>query len=174
MHNNLNTLKTELKLLINADINCKEDVEEYIDPINMMEKKFFFSGYNSMTLPFFGSKVAAGSPALADEFVEDLINLNDCLVKNPPSTYFMRAVGVLMMNVGIYPGDLLIVDRSVEPDNGKIVVATFGGGLIVRRYYNDNGSILLLPENDDYNAIDITDKPNISVWGVVTAVIHRF
>lgn len=96
-------LKPEVKLLINPNTDLQENLEEYIDPINILENKFFFSGYNSKVVPFFSSRVAAGTPSFGDDSIEDLIDLHDHLVANPPSTYLMRAVGNSMINAGILP-----------------------------------------------------------------------
>ncbi|KIE04216.1 hypothetical protein NF27_IV00030 [Candidatus Jidaibacter acanthamoeba] len=86
----------------------------------------------------------------------------------------MRTVSDAMISIGIFIGDLVVVDRSITPENGQVVVATYGGELIIRRYYNDNGIILLLPENDNYTSINVTTTPGIVIWGIATAVIHKF
>ncbi|WP_053332565.1 LexA family protein [Candidatus Jidaibacter acanthamoebae] len=169
--------KTELKLLINSNIielTWGKDRDDNKDKVKLVEEDFSASGNNVYSLPFFSSKVSAGAPTFGDSFIDELIDLNGYLVKNPPATYFMRTVSDAMINIGIFIGDLVVVDRSITPENGKVVVATYGGGLIIRRYYNDNGIILLLPENDNYTSINVTTTPGIVIWGVATAVIHKF
>ncbi len=126
----------------------------------------------SCKLPLYSSKVAAGFPSPADDFVESILDLNEYLIKNPASTYLVRASGLSMINAGIYPNDILIVDRSIEPQNGKIVIAAIEGELTVKRLYKDKGSVLLIPENEEFCPIDITNKEGIVIWGVVTNVIH--
>jgi DNA polymerase V len=123
-------------------------------------------------LPLFTSKVAAGFPSPADEHMEERLDLNNYLIKNPAATFFVRASGLSMINAGIYPDDILVVDKSLEPQNGKIVIAAVEGELTVKRLYRDKGKVCLLPENDEYQPIDVSDKEDVVIWGVVTNVIH--
>ena len=177
MNNATHNRKTELKLLINSNIIELTWGKDKRDNAKLVDEDSSASGNNVnnvYSLPFFSSKVSAGSPTFGDSFIDELIDLNGYLVKNPPSTYFMRTVSDAMINIGIFIGDLVVVDRSITPENGKVVVATYGGGLIIRRYYNDNGIILLLPENDNYTSINVTTTPGVVIWGVATAVIHKF
>lgn len=165
-------LRDELKLLVSVSRQYFRDLGEH-QGIDWLEVMLVASRMRKLKLPFYGAKVAAGFPSSGDSFIEDLIDLNEYLIKNPASTYFMRNAGDALINIGVYSGDLLVVDRAIEPENGKIVVAACDEMLIVRRYYKDNESILLLPENDKYQAIDITNNPYITIWGVVTAIIHK-
>ena len=115
---------------------------------------------------------AAGFPSPAESEVDERLDLNDFLIKHPAATFFVRATGVSMINAGIHHNDLLIVDRSLEPAPGKIVIAVINGELTVKRLHRDGTKIQLIAENDAYLPIDITEDQDFRVWGVVTNVIH--
>jgi DNA polymerase V len=121
-------------------------------------------------VPFFGSRVQAGFPSPADDFVEEYLDLNRLLVRHREATFFVRVAGDSMIGAGIHSGDILVVDRSLEAMSGKIVIAIVDGELTVKRLYIHEGSILLKPENPDYPDIPVT--AGLEVWGVVTSVIH--
>ncbi|MFZ2620428.1 MAG: translesion error-prone DNA polymerase V autoproteolytic subunit [Alphaproteobacteria bacterium] len=125
------------------------------------------------TLPLYGGTVQAGNPALAAESVEAHMNLHHYVVNNPKHTFFVRAKGQSMVNVGIDDGDLLIVDKSIAPRDGHIVVAAVGGGLTVKRLKKLAQGLQLLPENDAYQPINVTEDEGCQVWGVVTNVVHK-
>ncbi len=108
----------------------------------------------------------------ADYYTELSIDLNELLVKNKQATYFFRMHSEAMTDAGIYPGDILIVDRSLPVVNGKIIVAGIDGELIVRRYQQELNNISLLTANNRYGAIQVMQLTNFCVWGVVTFVIH--
>lgn len=126
----------------------------------------------SASLPLYGSKVPAGSPMLADDFIEDLIDLNTYFVKKPASTFLIRVSGESMIKAGIFAGDILIVDHALEATHGKIVVAALDEGLTVKRLYRKEGVLRLLPENDDYSPIEVNG--DLVIWGVVRHVIHSY
>lgn len=105
--------------------------------------------------PLFGSTIAAGFPSPADEFIEARLDLNELLIKHPVATFFMRVSGNSMQDYGIHDRDILIVDRSLAPTNGKIVIAVIDGQLTVKRLKK------IEPENEIY------------IWGVVTYIIHN-
>ena len=123
-------------------------------------------------LPLYQCAVAAGIPSPAESEVDERLDLNDFLIKHPAATFFVRATGVSMINAGIHHNDLLIVDRSLEPAPGKIVIAVINGELTVKRLHRDGTKIQLIAENDAYLPIDITEDQDFRVWGVVTNVIH--
>lgn len=122
-------------------------------------------------IPLYSSKVAAGSPCWGDEHVGDTINLSECLVRDPAKTFCVQAFGDSMINAGIEPDDLLVVDGGLEPKNGSIVVAAVDGDLTVKRLHRTKSELSLLPENDNYRPIAITDETGFQIWGVVTRVI---
>ena len=119
------------------------------------------------------SGVAAGFPSPADDFLEDKLDLNEKLIKHPAATFFVRVSGNSMIKAGIYSGDLLIVDRSLEPRSGSIVVAVLDGDFTVKRISKSGEKLFLMPENPRYQPIEITDDSNFQVWGVVTNVIRN-
>ena len=126
----------------------------------------------ALPLPLFSGKVAAGFPSPADDFVEKTLDLNELLIRNPAATFFARAEGESMLGAGIYPNDILVVDRSIKPVSGRIVICALNGELTVKRLKSDSGMIVLAAENSDYADIVINADMDIVIWGVVTSVIH--
>ena len=127
---------------------------------------------SSLELPLYATKVAAGFPSPADDYVEGTLDLNEYLVKRPAATFFVRVTGDSMIGAGIHPGDILIVDRSLEPVDGKIVIAVLDGELTVKRLRRRDGVVYLVAENEHYPLIAISEEMDFMIWGVVTSVIH--
>ena len=123
-------------------------------------------------LPIFLGRLPAGFPSPADDYLEGKLDLNRHLIKHPAATFFVRVTGDSMIGAGIHSGDLLVVDRSLEPADKNVVVAVLDGELTVKRLFNQNGVLRLLPENLNYQPIEITAQQTIEIWGVVTSVIH--
>lgn len=123
-------------------------------------------------LPLYTSKVAAGFPSPGEDHVERYLDLNEQLIPHPAATFFVIASGNSMTGAGIQSGDMLIVDRSLEAKHGKIVIAAIDGELTVKRLSITGGRVTLLPENADYEPIDITESQDLVIWGVVIHVIH--
>jgi DNA polymerase V len=123
-------------------------------------------------LPLFTGKVAAGFPSPADDYVEKTLDLNELLVKKPAATFFVRAEGESMLGAGIHPNDILVVDRSLEPVDGKVVICALNGALTVKRLQRRAGQWVLAAENPLYADIALNEGLELVVWGVVTAVIH--
>ncbi len=119
----------------------------------------------------FEAKVSAGFPSPAADYEEDKLDLNRYLIKNPAATFFVRVTGDSMMGAGIYSGDLLVVDRSLEPRDKSVVIAVIDGELTVKRI-RIGKKITLEPENENYSVQQITEDTDFQVWGVVTNVIH--
>lgn len=130
------------------------------------------SQQTSLLVPLYSSRVKAGFPSPADDYIEAHLDLNEHLIKHPAATFLVRASGDSMVGVGIHSGDILVVDRSLEATNGKIVIAALNGELTVKRLYHQNGEIKLLAENPDYPSIDVAESFDLVIWGVVTNVIH--
>lgn len=124
------------------------------------------------SLPLMVFPVEAGFPSPAEDYVEGKLSLDKHLIKNPVATFFVRVVGESMLNAGIHPGDMLVVDRSLDPRDGKIVIAIVDGELTVKRLRMERDRLYLAPENSDYPAIEIGELTEFEVWGVVTNVIH--
>lgn len=125
-----------------------------------------------MLLPLFTGKVAAGFPSPADDDIEKTLDLNELLIKKPAATFFARAQGESMLDVGIHPNDILIVDRSIEPVPGHIVICALNGELTVKRLARENEQWKLKAENSAYPDIPIYEELELVIWGVVTNVIH--
>ena len=115
---------------------------------------------------------ATGFGAAADDYAERGIDLNEQLVRNKPATFFMRVRGDAMINAGIHDGDVVIVDRSIRPVSGKVIIATLNGEMLIRRFEKAINKVRLIPETKKLAAIDIDPYAEFSVWGVVTYVIH--
>ena len=126
-----------------------------------------------LLLPFYLNKVGAGFPSPATDYVEDDVDLNAHLIKNIPSTFLIRVQGKSMNVVGINDGDLLVVDRSLNPKNFSTVVANVNEELVVKTFVKEkNQSFLTSGSNAIKDKINLTENPEIFVWGVVTYVIH--
>jgi DNA polymerase V len=123
--------------------------------------------------PLLASDVPAGFPSPAQDYIEDRLDLNEYLIKHPSATYFVRVDGYSMIEAGIFPDDILIVDRSLEAVNKKVIIAIINGELTVKRLVIKNGIYYLKPENPEFDSIEITVDDQFSVWGVVTYVIHK-
>ena len=117
--------------------------------------------------------IPAGWPSPSEDYLEDQLNLHEMVVRNPASTFFLRAIGESMIGAGIHDGDLLVVDRSVSPRSGKVVIAMVEGEMTIKRLVKQGGRTLLVPENPDYPEFDITGRDDAAVWGVVTHVVHN-
>lgn len=123
-------------------------------------------------LPLFTSKVAAGFPSPADDYVDKWLDLNDLLVPEKESTFFVRVKGESMRDANIHPGDLLIVDRSREAKDGDIVIAVLDGELTVKRLSMTGSTVALIPANPDFPTITLKDGQELMVWGIVTHSVH--
>ncbi len=124
--------------------------------------------------PLFLCGVSAGFPSPAEDYVDRKLDLNELLVKNPAATFFVRVAGDSMTGVGIHHDDILIVDRSLEPVSGNIVIAVYNGELTVKRLVLKNGKARLIAENPAYAPLDVCRENDCEIWGVVTSVIHQF
>jgi DNA polymerase V len=124
------------------------------------------------SLPLALSHVEAGFPSPADDYMEGALDLNEHVIKHPSATYFVKASGDSMIGAGIFNGDLLIVDRSLEASSGKVVIAEVDGQLTVKRLLKLDDSFSLQSENSSYPPIDLQEGNEVVVWGVVTHVIH--
>ena len=126
-----------------------------------------------LVLPFHVSKVGAGFPSPATDYVEDDIDLNSHLIKNIPSTFLIRVQGRSMNNIGIRNGDLLVVDRSLNPKNFSTVIVNVNEELVVKSFIKEkNESFLTSGSKNLKDKINLTENPEIFIWGVVTYVIH--
>jgi len=122
--------------------------------------------------PIFIATVPAGFPSPAADYEEGKLDLNRHLIKNPAATFFVRVTGDSMLKAGIHNGDLLIVDRSIEPRDKNVIIAVVNGELTVKRIRIRRNKVTLVAENDAYRSQEIDEKMEFEVWGVVTNVIH--
>jgi DNA polymerase V len=124
-------------------------------------------------LPFHVNKVGAGFPSPATDYVEDDIDLNAHLIKNIPSTFLIRVQGKSMNNVGIQNGDLLVVDRSLNPKNFSTVIVNINEELVVKSFIKEkNQTFLTSGSKESKDKINLIENPEIVIWGVVTYTIH--
>lgn len=127
----------------------------------------------SYSIPFYSSKVQAGFPSPADDYIERYLDLNAEYIKHPSATFLVTATGESMIDAGIFDGDVLLVDKSLEATDGSIVIAALNGELTVKRLSRRKGCVQLLPANPKFQPIDITEEQDVVIWGVVTLVLHR-
>jgi len=133
---------------------------------------FGFEKRTSQELPLFLANVPAGFPSPADDYIDRKLDLNEYLIRHPAATFFVRVEGESMTGAGIHSGDVLIVDRALEPADKKIVIASVNGDLTVKRIRQHKGKFYLAPENPDFEPIEINQEEGITIWGVVTYVLH--
>jgi len=126
-----------------------------------------------LTLPLHINKVGAGFPSPATDYVEDDIDLNTHLIKNAPSTFLIRVQGKSMNKIGIHDGDLLVVDKSLNPKNFSTVIVNINDELVVKNFIKEgNLSFLTSGSKEIKDKINLTENPEILIWGIVTYVIH--
>lgn len=122
-------------------------------------------------IPFMSHSVRAGFPSPADDYVEKRIDLNQELIRHREATFFLRVKGHSMVDAGIDDGDELIVDRAIQPEHGRIVVAVVDGELTVKRFHRQGGVVKLVAESTEFADIEFKDGQEMVIWGVVTKVI---
>ena len=161
------SMLTNIKLMLNVQ---KKQVESF----NSHTSQVYFPDKNASTIsvPLFTAKVAAGFPSPADDYIEKTLDLNDLLVQKPAATFFVRAEGESMLGAGIHPNDILVVDRSIDPVQNKIIICALNGELTVKRLKSIGKEIILGAENPDYPDIIVQEAIDLVIWGVVTNVIH--
>lgn len=128
---------------------------------------------SELALPFVDGGISAGFPSPALDFVNLTIDLNRYLIKNPSATFYGKVKGDSLINAGIHNGDLLIIDRSLEPTNGKIAVCYVNGEFTAKRIKIEKEVVWLIAENENYQPIKVTEENNFLIWGIVTHVIKN-
>lgn len=126
------------------------------------------------SLPFIETGIPAGFPSPAEDFLENSIDLNKELIKNPSSTFYAKVKGYSMKDLGIEDGDLLIIDKSLEPITGKIAVCYIDGKFTLKTIKIEKDCVWLIPANKDYQPIKVTQDNELIIWGIVTNVIKYF
>ena len=125
-----------------------------------------------LTLPLANESVAAGFPSRADDYIDVGIDLNEQLIRHPSSTFFLHVSGNSMTDAGIHDGDLLVVDRSLEPRPGKVVVAVLDGAVTLKRLVRHRGRLRLEAAHPDYPPLELHRCGEVQIWGVAIHVIH--
>jgi DNA polymerase V len=143
--------------------------------INKNQKlTFFLPDFESeLKIPFIPDGVSAGFPSPAADFMETNIDLNAALSENPLATFYIRVNGNSMIDAGINDKDVLVVDRSLEPQNNKIAICFIDGEFTVKRIKLETDCLYLMPENSNYQPIKVTDENVLIIWGIVTYVIKK-
>jgi len=126
-----------------------------------------------LTVPFYLHKAGAGFPSPATDYIEEDVDLNIHLIKNVPATFIIRVQGKSMTDVGIYDGDLLVVDKSLKPKNFSTVIANVNEELVVKNFLRENNQNFLTSGSKKLkDKINLSENSEIFIWGVVTYVIH--
>lgn len=120
-----------------------------------------------LSRPLVASRVPAGFPSPAENYIEGRLDLNKKLLKHPVATFYIRVTGDSMVGVGIYEGDFLVVDRAEEPASGHIIIARLGDDLCIKRLMIEAGCVWLVSENPKYKPILVTEETDFEVWGRV-------
>ena len=174
-----------LPFLLNSQYESQDDVNNKIlevkktfenkansDVVKSL-KELINAKISNIKLPLYGSSVSCGFTSPAEDHVENQLSLDEYLVSNPNATFFVRASGDSMIGAGIFDGDLLIIDRSIEHKNNHIVLAVLDTEFTVKRLVKQNEEIILKAENDQYSDIHVKPHQHFMVWGVVVHVIHH-
>jgi DNA polymerase V len=136
---------------------------------------FYIPDYTTeLELPFVDTGISAGFPSPADDFIELTIDLNKFLVKHKDTTFFARVKGHSMKNAGIYDGDLLVIDKSLAPQDGKIAICQIDGEFTVKRIKIEKDIVWLIAENEEYKPIKVTPENELMIWGIVIHSIKSF
>jgi len=136
--------------------------------------EFFLPGKSEEChLPLYATHISAGFPSPAEDFIEQKLDLNHYLIRNPSATFLVKVNGESMTNAGILNGDILVVDRSVSPVNGMVVIGVINGDFTVKRILKQGKKLYLHPENEKFKPVEITESMDFQIWGVVTYAIHK-
>ena len=137
--------------------------------------EFFAPDYSTrIDLPFVDVGISAGFPSPADDFIEISIDLNNHLIKHKDSTFFAKVKGHSMKDAGIFDGDLLVIDKSLAPQDGKIAICQIDGEFTVKRIKIEKNIVWLVAENEDYKPIKVTEENELMIWGIVLHSIKSF
>lgn len=128
--------------------------------------------FSQLGIPLFLERVSAGFPSPAEDYVEKTLDLNELCIKHPAATFFVRVQGESMVDAGIYPGDVLVVDRSLRATHGDIIIASLESEMTVKQLHLTPPPVLLLPRNSAYPPITIEGDMVMEVFGVVTNVVR--
>lgn len=127
-----------------------------------------------LTRPLFLSRVRAGFPSPASDYIERELDLHELLITHPAATFYVRLAGDSLIDIGLFDNDILVVNRALEAQHKQIVVAAVDGEFTVKRLWLENGNIELRPENPLYQPIRIKPEQDFYIWGVVTGSVRKF
>ncbi len=127
-----------------------------------------------LELPLASFRVSAGFPSPADDYMEGRLDLNEYFIRHPAATFYVRVSGDSMRGAGIFDGDLLIVDRSVECSDGCIVVARIADEFTLKRMLKKGNRVFLRPENENFASIEVTEDSDCEIWGRVVGSVRRY
>ena len=137
--------------------------------------EFYVPDYSTdLEIPFFDLGISAGFPSPAQDFTELRINLNKQFIKNQDTTFILKVKGHSMKNIGIFDDDFIIVDKSLEPQNGKIAVCQIDGEFTIKRIKIERKVVWLIAENEEYAPIKVTAENELIIWGIVIHSIRSF
>lgn len=136
-------------------------------------KIYSVSTDSELQLPLMEGGVSAGFPSPAEDFLDNKIDLNKHLIKNEASTFIAITDGYSMVGAGISNKDLLIVDKSLEPADGKIAVCIIDGEFVLKRLKVDKVGVWLMPENENFKPLLVSEHNNFEIWGIVTYSIQK-
>ncbi len=128
---------------------------------------------SNLEMPYISSGIKAGFPSPAADFDGTRISIDQIVVKNATATFYAKANGNSMIGAGIDDGDILVIDKSIEPEDGKIAVCFIDGEFTVKRIKVQENSLLLLPENKLFEPIEVTQENDFIIWGIVTYVVKK-
>ena len=126
-----------------------------------------------LKLPLAGSPVSAGFPSPAEDYIEMALDLNKELIKHPAATFYARVKGSSMIDAGIADGDLLIIDKALEPKDGDIAVCFIDGEFTLKRLALKEDGLYLMPANAEFKPIRITEENDFLVWGMLAYIVHK-
>ncbi|WP_353076875.1 translesion error-prone DNA polymerase V autoproteolytic subunit [Flavobacterium sp.] len=137
--------------------------------------EFYAPDYTTaLDIPYVDVGISAGFPSPADDFIELTIDLNKHLIKHKDSTFFAKVKGHSMKDAGIFDGDLLVIDKSLSPQDGKIAICQIDGEFTVKRIKIEKDIVWLVAENEDYKPIKVTEENELMIWGIVVHSIKSF
>lgn len=142
---------------------------------NVSGRAYLIEQPDSVLIPLALARASCGFPSPADDYIETVIDLNQELIRHPFATFFVKATGDSMTDIGIHPEAVLIVDRAIETQSGDIVIARIGDEMCVKQLFIDEeGRVLLMPKNENYKPIEITEEMDFEVWGKVICSINQY
>jgi DNA polymerase V len=132
-----------------------------------------FEGKTKLKIPLFTTRISAGFPSPADDFIDKRLDFNEYLITHPSATFCVQVEGSSMVDAYIHPGDILIVDKALDPVSENIVIAAIDGEFVVKRFQRKGERVYLMSENPKFAPIEIRENMTVEIWGVVTYVIHK-